>query len=48
MRFFLLTQSDAVSLGALGVWQVPVHLLYDLLLHLRDGVTVQYLDIRHI
>lgn len=44
----LLTQSDAVNLGSLGVRQVPVYLLYDLLLHLRDGVTAQHLDGCHI
>lgn len=44
----LLTQCDTVDLRPLGVRQVPVHLLYDLLLHLRDGVTVQHLDGRHI
>lgn len=44
----LLTQGDAVDFGPLGVWQVPVHLLDDLLFHLRDGVTVQHLDGRNI
>lgn len=44
----LLTQCDTVDLWPLGVRLVPVHLLYNLLLHLRDGVTVQHLDGRHI
>lgn len=44
----LLTQSDTVDLGPQRVRQVPVNLLYDLLLHLWDGVTVQHLDGRHI
>lgn len=38
-----LTQGDAVHFGSLRVRQVLVNLLDDLLLHLRDRVTVQHL-----
>lgn len=44
----LLTQSDAVNLGPLGVRYVSEHLLDDLLFYLWDGVTVQHLDGRHV
>ncbi len=38
-----LTEGDSVYFGSLRVRQVFVHLLEDLLLHLRDAVTVQHL-----
>lgn len=43
-----LTEGDAVYFGSLRVRQVFVHLLDDLLLHLRDGVAVQDFDRGHI
>ncbi len=43
-----LTECDAVHCGSLGVRQIPVHLLDDLLLHLGDAVAVQDFDRGHI
>lgn len=43
-----LTECDAVHRGSLGVGQIPVHLLDDLLLHLGDAVTVQDFDRGHV